>query len=100
MDNSPAISLYTKVCDGLDEFMDNIKPFRRDILVIYTVSRRDYGVKFEILVKTRDPTHTLSYNLVRIRSQVQSQILSTIFSNTYNLISDYVSLVEIRRDCD
>ena len=90
-----------KASDDLEEFIDTVKAFRRQVLVIYTVARRDYGVKVEIVVKSRHPvTTTLTYQMVRIRSQLQYLTLSTILDNTYSFISDYANLIELDIDSE
>ena len=95
MDISLARGLFSKASDDLEEFIDTVKAFRRQVLVIYTVARREYGVKVEIVVKSRHPvTTTLTYQMVRIRSQLQYLTLSTILDNTYSFISDYANLLE------
>ena len=101
MDISLARGLFSKASDDLEEFIDTVKAFRRQVLVIYTVARRDYGVKVEIVVKSRHPvTTTLTYQMVRIRSQLQYLTLSTILDNTYSFISDYANLIELDIDSE
>ena len=101
MDISLARGLFSKASDDLEEFIDTVKAFRRQVLVIYTVARRDYGVKVEIVVKSRHPvTTTLTYQMVRIRSQLQYLTLSTILDNTYSFISDYANLLELDIDSE
>ena len=101
MDISLARGLFSKASDDLEEFIDTVKAFRRQVLVIYTVARRDYGVKVEIVVKSRHPvTTTLTYQMVRIRSQLQYLTLSTILDNTYSFISDYANLLELNIDSE
>ena len=101
MDISLARGLFSKASDDLEEFIDTVKAFRRQVLVIYTVARRDYGVKVEIVVKSRHPvTTTLTYQMVRIRSQLQYLTLSTILDNTYSFISDYADLLELDIDSE
>ena len=74
--------------------------YKRRVLVVYTVARRDYGVRFELVVKTRNPCHTLSYNLVRIRSPIQLAIVSTVLDNTTKLVLDYITAIEANSDSD
>ena len=101
MDISLARGLFSKASDDLEEFIDTVKAFRRQVLVIYTVARREYGVKVEIVVKSRHPvTTTLTYQMVRIRSQLQYLTLSTILDNTYSFISDYANLLELDIDSE
>ena len=101
MDISLARGLFSKASDDLEEFIDTVKAFRRQVLVIYTVARREYGVKVEIVVKSRHPvTTTLTYQMVRIRSQLQYLTLSTILDNTYSFISDYTNLLELDIDSE
>ena len=101
MDISLARGLFSKASDDLEEFIDTVKAFRRQVLVIYTVARREYGVKVEIVVKSRHPvTTTLTYQMVRIRSQLQYLTLSTMLDNTYSFISDYANLLELDIDSE
>ena len=101
MDISLARGLLSKASDDLEEFIDTVKAFRRQVLVIYTVARREYGVKVEIVVKSRHPvTTTLTYQMVRIRSQLQYLTLSTMLDNTYSFISDYANLLELDIDSE
>ena len=58
MDISLARGLFSKASNDLEEFIDTVKAFRRQVLVIYTVARREYGVKVEIVVKSRHPVTT------------------------------------------
>ena len=96
MDISLARGIFRKASDDLEEFIDSVKAFRRQVLVVYTVARREYGVKVEIVVKSKYPvTTTLTYQMVRICSQLQSLTLSTILDSTYSFISEYANLLEL-----
>ena len=96
MDISLARGIFRKASDDLEEFIDSVKAFRRQVLVVYTVARREYGVKVEIVVKSKYPvTTTLTYQMVRIRSQLQYLTLSTILDSTYSFISEYANLLEL-----
>ena len=92
--------MFGIVADKVERFIEDMVHYKSRVLVVYTVARRHYGVKLELVVKTRKPCHTLSYNLVRIRTYIHLAIVSTVLENTSKLVADYITAIEADSDSD
>ena len=92
--------MFGIVADKVEQFIENMVEYKRRVLVVYTVARRHYGVKLELVLKTCKPCHTLSYNLVRICSHIHLAIVATVLENSCKLVVDYITALEADSDSE